>query len=223
MPHKGIRIAAAGAVVAVAGTALATVAASGTASAQEPGYESTTVYADVDGDGKPNAVTVNEVSPNRQALIFAFAEDALDVSFEADTAPPLQPPRVVDVDADGRDEVVVAKVVGANTLTFTVWKFDQVRGIVPLTTNAGGPFDVFEGGGIAAVSGYTCATDHDGRQFVTVNAHLVGPPSGNPRYDGERTSYKVTGNSVTVQSVTPIRQAGRDDPLLVADPATCAS
>lgn len=219
MAHQGKRIACALAMAATATTSMATLA---TASpAPQDNRESATAYADVDGDGAPNAVTVREVADDVQTLTFAFAGGQIDTTFPADARPPLQQPRPVDIDGDGLDEVIVAHSVGANTLTFNIWKFEPGEGIVRLRTSAGAPFEVYEGGGVSATSGYGCTPTPDGREFVTVQAAQAGDPA-EQRFDGDRTSYRVHGDAVSVESRTPIEQAPADHPLLDIDPATCA-
>lgn len=205
----------------VALTAAAVVSAAGAAAATAQEWETATTYADVDGDGTLNAVTVREVAPDTQTLTFAFPGEVIDTAFAADSRTPLQRPRPVDINGDGRDEVVVASAVGANTVTFNIWKYEPGQGIVRLTTSAGAPFDVFEGGGAAAIGRYGCVPVPTGRHFLTVDAQLVGTEGGQPVYDGERTTYSVNRNATTVETVTPIHRARADDPRLAADPATC--
>lgn len=206
---------------ATAAAALTVTAAPALAGPGPDERESVTIYADVDGDGWPNAVTVREVGPQTQTLTFSFGDHVVGTSFTADSSTPLQPPRRVDINGDGTHEVLVAHAVGANTLTFGIWKYEPGQGAVRLTTSAGGPFDVFEGGGVSAISGYGCQPVPGGREFVTVNAQLVDAPGNAPRYSGDRTTYSVNLNAVTVESRTPIDHAPPDDPRLATDPATC--
>lgn len=225
MRHIGKRLATVVAVTAATATSASTIAFAAESSiapraAQE--WETATTYADVDGDGTLNAVTVREVSAHTQTLTFAFPEDLVQTTFEADAAAPLVQPRPADINADGRDEVVVAHAVGANTITFNIWKYEPGQGIVRLTTSAGAPFEVYEGGGVASINRYGCTPTPDGRHFVTVNAQLAETPDGALRYDGERTTYSVNLNATTVETVTPIHHASPDDPRLAADPADCA-
>jgi hypothetical protein len=225
MRYNGKRVATVLALTAAAAAyepAIAFASESAIAPRTAQDWETATTYADVDGDGRPNAVTVREVSADTQTLTFAFPEELVQTSFEADAAAPLQQPRPVDINGDGRDEVVVAHAVGANTITFNIWKYEPGQGIVRLTTSAGAPFEVYEGGGVASIARYGCTPTPAGRHFVTVNAQLAETPDGELRYDGERTTYSVNRNATTVETLTPIHRAPADDPRLAADPASCA-
>lgn len=183
--------------------------------------ETATTYADIDGDGRQNAVTVREVDDNLQTLTFAFADGVVDTSFEADSSTPLQEPRRVDINGDGKDEVMVANAVGANTITFNIWTYEPGEGIVPLTTSAGAPFELYEGGGVSAINGYSCTADHSGSQFVTVEAQLAGTPDDKAVFDGGRITYSVNNNAMTAEARTPIDKAPAKDPVLATDPDSC--
>lgn len=219
MRNTGKRAATVVALSAATAVSAATMAfASEPAATTADEWETVTTQADVDGDGSPNAVTLREVSADTQTLTFAFAEEVIDTSFEADARPPLQQPRVVDIDGDGRDEIMVAQSVGANTITFNIWKYEPGQGIVRLTTSAGAPFEVYEGGGVASISGYSCNQVPGGREFVTVNSHTS---STEPVFDGDRITYSVNLNAMTVEARAEIREAPVGDPLLATDPASC--
>ncbi|MEU3269672.1 VCBS repeat-containing protein [Saccharomonospora sp. NPDC006951] len=216
--------------VVAAGFACATLAAASFTAlppAQGQGGETRTTQADVDGDGQLDDVVLKEASANNQTLTFRLASGgSAEVTFEGDTSMPLQPPRPVDVNGDGQDEVVVAEMVGANTLTLNVWSYDVARTkVFPVTTPNGGRLQLFEGGGIAAVTGYGCARlnpGSSGRDLIGVKALIDDPASDAATYTGTRTTYHVTpdGKARTVNRLN-VTSVPRDDPALTTDPQAC--
>ncbi|PWV80386.1 hypothetical protein SAMN05421630_109263 [Prauserella marina] len=195
--------------------------------AQGQDGETRTAKADIDGDGEPDDVVLKEASANNQTLTFRLASGgSAEMTFEGDTSMPLQPPRPVDLNGDKQDEIVVAESVGANTLTLNVWAYD-VTGtkIFPVTTTNGGRLRLFEGGGIAAVTGYGCLPlnpGSSGRDLIGVKALIDDPASDTATYTGTRTTYHVTpdGKARTVNRVN-VTSVPRDDPALTTDPAAC--
>jgi hypothetical protein len=91
---------------------------------------------------------------------------------------------------------------------------------VPVSRRDGHPFFLYEGGAVAAVNGYECATDHDGRMLVVVGATLE--EGDGSRYEGHRSTYAVSGGIVTPVHHTPIQGVPASDPVLATDPHTCA-
>jgi hypothetical protein len=182
-----------------------------------------TVFADLDGNGRPGPVTQTEISPDQRLVSADLGDRRVEaVVGEAGQFLPFEPPRVVDLDRDGRQELVVASVIGANTITWNVWEYRPDRGLTPITT-AGSPLTLYEGGGIAAASGYGC-TDHAGagsRTLEFVTGALAGDPGTADTYDGSITTYAVRDGEATVVREVPFRGVPAGDPLLVPDPATC--
>ncbi|MBK1787691.1 hypothetical protein [Prauserella cavernicola] len=209
--------------VIVLGCATALAAAtplSAVAQQDDPGTR--TIAADVDGDGTLDRVTVRQLDDSTQTLTFEVAGRTVEVTTEGEGFAPLEQPRRVDVNSDGRDEVVLARAVGANTVTFDLWSYDPVRAkIFPVSTPDGARLDVFEGGGVNATSGYTCVDHPDtgARDFVTVNAYRTEAGT----FDGERTTYSVDGDLARQTDRVEFTAVDEDDPVLATEPSSCGT
>ncbi|MCG8919725.1 VCBS repeat-containing protein [Actinokineospora sp. PR83] len=192
-------------------TALAQPASAGTAREA--------AQADLNGDGRADRVVVEAVAgaPEVQSLVATVNGVRLTARPPMDNYGGVQPLRVVDLDGDGRDEVLVVQSVGANTTSSGVWGL--YGGLRPMLTADRAPLLLWEGGGISAISRYGCEQTATGRQLVTVGAQLTDWDNG--VYEGERVTYAVTGRVATETSRTPVT-GGSQDPLLQADPQTCA-
>lgn len=211
----------AGAGIAAAALGAASVGTA-TASPSMPG-EAVTVYADLDGNAVVDPVTLATVEGGAFELTTTIDGTTYQAGVGDGTQQPLVDPRPVDVNSDGVDEVLVPEFVGANTLTFHVWAYDPTRGLYEITTPDGAPLAVYEGGGVAASSGYECPADHDGRTLDLVSGAVPGSPDPDDlRYDGERVTYDVRGGVAGRVHVTPFTGVTRDDPVIATDPATCA-
>lgn len=180
-----------------------------TATASEP-----TVQADVDGDGRPDTVSLRQVSDSTMLLRVGLRDQFVDTEVTGNARG--QSPRAVDLNGDGVDEVMVPESVGANTITYTTWHYDQ--GLNRVNTTAGEPWRVAEGGGASAVSRYECVSGEAGREVSIVSA--TQRPSGD--YEGERVRYSVHDGVAHWVHEAPVRAADREDPALQADPTTCA-
>lgn len=176
------------------------------------------VEADLDGDGALDPVTLHQVTPESMLLRVGLAEEPEEVTVPGNARD--LAPRVVDLDSDGRDELLVPESVGANTIIFTPWGYAPGAGLRPTVDESGAPWRVAEGGGVSAISGYGCVADHDGRQAVLVDARL--DDDAEDRYSGSRTVYTIEDGVATPTASTPVEAAPREDPLLQVDPATCA-
>jgi hypothetical protein len=205
-------------------TATALALAQAPAGAQGP-TDQVSAEADVDGDGVANRVTLQEVSPGTQLLRVGMREEFLDARVSVDDALPVIVPFPVDVNGDGRDELVLGLSLGANTTTFEVWSVDD--GLLhAVTTDDGAPWRLHEGGGASAIAGYGCASPRpgaSGRQLHVVQAHLDDAASGDgtPRYDGAVVAFDVAGGVARPTGAVPLQDVTRDDPRTQADPATC--
>ena len=181
-----------------------------------------TVAADLDGDGQADRVSVRVVDgdPTRQqlsAVVRGFRVGSAYMPLHSPSG--VLPPRVVDLDGDGRDEVVVTEAVGANTDHFTVWRLDARR-LRAVTTPDGAPLRLTEGGGASAITRYGCEDVDGARRLVTVLGRLDG--TTNPAlYDGERVTHTVHNGVATTTSTTPVR-AQRTDPAYQVDREACA-
>jgi hypothetical protein len=208
--------------LATAGLAAAALlAAPGLAAAQEP-TEVVSADADVDGDGVPNRVTLQKVAPGTQLLRVGLAEEFIDARVAGDESLPLIVPFVVDVNGDGRDEMVLATSLGANTNTYEVWSFDDGR-LHAVTTEDGAPWRFHEGGGASAIAAYGCVPGTPGRQLRTVQLRLdeAASGAGTDRFDGDAVTHVVAGGVAHPAATEPLQDVTRDDPRLHADPATC--
>ncbi|WP_249124331.1 hypothetical protein [Saccharopolyspora erythraea] len=182
------------------------------AHAQEPG-----VKADIDGDGRADPVSLRQVSDDQMLLRAGLSEEFTDAVVQGNARGlPLIP---VDVDGDGTDEVMVPESVGANTVIYTTWRYTPEAGLHPVRTADGKPLGLAEGGGARALSTYGCTPAPDARLLVAVNAFATPDDSA---FEGERVTYSVRDGIATLVTSAPVQGAGRDDPQLQADPATCA-
>ncbi|MGP4020681.1 hypothetical protein [Saccharopolyspora sp. 5N708] len=195
------------------GAASVAVLLSGTAAASAAQPATT---ADVDGDGRPDPVELQQISADRMLLRVGLADEFVDAVVPGNAAS--QPPVAVDVNGDGFDEVLVPESVGANTITYTVWAYSGEAGLFGVPLRDGAPWRIAEGGGATAVSTYGCGPGLPGRVLDSVNAYQDDTGG----YQGSRITYQFAYGVANTVYTTPIRDAARDDPMLRADPATCA-
>lgn len=212
---------------ALAGAAVAAAAlllVPGVAAAREQAALVST-NADVDGDGLAEPVTLRQLSPGTQLLRIdlpsGYVEDQVHGLDGAEL--PLVVPSVVDVNGDGRDELVLTLALGVNTSTFEVWGFDNDR-LHALTTEDGAAWRLYSGGGQSAIGEYGCLPGTPGRQLRTVRAVIDNGASrdGTPRYDGEVVTYTVDGGVAHPAATDHLENVTREDPRAQADPVICA-
>ncbi|GAB3008817.1 hypothetical protein [Saccharothrix stipae] len=179
------------------------------------------VTADLDGDGRADRawVRVVEGDPDRQELVAAIRHYRITARMPLYSRTGVLPLRVVDLDDDGRDEVVVTESAGANTDLFTVWGVRGMR-LRTVTTPEGGPLALAEGGGVNAINRYGCEVVDGARHLVTVTGQLVWP-SDPMVYEGTRVTYAVHEGVATATSTTPVL-GERIDPVYQVDPQACA-
>jgi hypothetical protein len=178
-----------------------------------------TASADLNGDGRLDRVVLQPVAGNesRQLLITRIGGKRLTATVPMNNHGGVQPMRVVDVNADGRDEVVVTQSVGANTDSFGVWGLHG-GALSPVRLVDGTQLILWQGGGASAMLRYGCTADHDGRQLVQASGMGIGDYTV---FEGERIVYTVDGGVATEVSREPVR-GPRDTPGFQADPAACA-
>jgi hypothetical protein len=220
MNHRTMRALAAAAVAAAA-----LLLVPGVAAAHEQAAVVST-NADVDGDGRAEPVTLRQLSPGTQLLRIdlpsGYVEDQVHGLEGVEL--PLAVPSVVDLNDDGRDELVVTLALGVNTTTFEVWGFDNDR-MHALTTEDGAPWRLHQGGGVSAIDEYGCVPGTAGRQLRTVQAVIDDAASrdGTARYDGEAVTYSVYDGVAHPAATDRLENVTREDPLAQADPAACAA
>ncbi|GAA0898606.1 hypothetical protein [Pseudonocardia zijingensis] len=204
---------AAAALVTVPGTALAQYRPA-----------AVTAEADVDGDGAQEHVTLEQLAPGTQLLRVHLPSGYVEDRILGDEGLPLIVPFVVDVNGDGRDELVIATSLGANTNTLQLWSFDDDR-LHAVTTEDGATWQLFEGGGVSAMGMYGCVPGTPARQLRDVQATLdeAASTDGTTRYDGTAVTYTVTDGMAHRAVVEPLEDVTRDDPRVQVDPATCAT
>ncbi len=203
--------------------ALALVAAAPAAWADGPvaGAADVKLGADLDGDGRVDRVGVREVgdAPGTQELVAVVRGVRFTARMPLRSTLGAAPLRIVDVDVDGRDEVVVTESHGANTVLLTVWGLHRT-GLRAVVTPDGTPLVLAEGGGVSAVSRYGCEVVDGQRHLVTVTGEVAWT-SDTWVYDGERVTYAVRDGVATATSTTPVL-AERDAPAYQVDPKSCA-
>ncbi|GAA0530864.1 hypothetical protein GCM10011581_28370 [Saccharopolyspora subtropica] len=174
------------------------------------------VTADMDGDGRPDPVSLQQVSDSSMLLRVGLPGEFVDAKVPGNAGG--RQPVPVDVNGDGFDEVLVPEAVGANTVTYVVWAYSAEAGLFGVPLRDGAPWRIFEGGGATAVSTYGCGPGRPGRVLDSVNAYLADDGG----YRGERVTYQFAYGVAGEVYRMPISGVGRDDPALQADPATCA-
>jgi hypothetical protein len=202
--------------------ALATGVATAAPAAAQPPIG--TVQGDFDDDGVIDQASLVRSPAGGWELLVELATGRMSAALPADDRIPEVGLRVTDLDANMAAEVLTPVSVGANTTTYQVFNYMPDRGLAPLTRPDGDPFELHEGGGVAAVSGYACPLDDGLWVLAVVGATMKdgGTPGGEPRYEGYRSIYAVADGVVTPIDETRISDASGTDPVLVTDPATCA-
>jgi len=187
--------------LALFATAATTAAVfAGTASADPQAV----AYADLNGDHRIDRVTVQPSpdNPHEQVLVGRVGPTTYQTRVLLDTtAEGVLPLRVVDLDRDGRQEVVVTETVGANTVWFSVWGLDN--GWRPLRTPDGALMNLYEGGGISAISRYGCTQVNGHRELVLLSTQIQDPWE-DEIYAGTLNSYTVRNGVATPTSSTVV-------------------
>jgi hypothetical protein len=187
-----------------------------------PAAAATTEYAvraDLNGDGTLDRVVVRPTTdnPEQQFLVATVGRTNFVARVPMDVPFGVQPLRVSDIDADGRDEITVTETVGANTLWFSVWVLD--RGLQQVRLADGTPLRLYEGGGRSSIVGYGCEFVDGRQELFTVRAELVDEEIG--LYAGERVNHTVVHGVAT--ETWRKRVAGTyDSHDFQADYQTCA-
>jgi hypothetical protein len=188
-----------------------------------PVTDPVTTVADLSGDGEIETVTAQLTSDSDQLISATVNGVYTSIHLPADSQFGIEAPRVTDLNGDGRAELVVTRSVGANTTFFSVLHYDG-RNLSEVVGADGKPFSVAEGGGVAAHLGYQCTPLEGGRAFSTVAAETddIGRPVDQLTYSGTRTVYTLRDGALSGYETVPFSGRPVTDPVLAADPATCA-
>ncbi|MET1074989.1 MAG: VCBS repeat-containing protein [Umezawaea sp.] len=198
---------------------LLALAASATFAVPASAAVQATAQADLDGDGVLDTVTAEPIAGTQDEQLLTATIRGLRLTARVPLASHvgIQPLRVVDLNGDGTDEVVVTESVGANTLGFSAWGF--YGGLRPVTEPGGSVLRLWEGGGLSAIDAYGCLPAGDARALVTVEATLTDWPNG--VYTGTRITSSLAVGVATERARTAVG-GPRDAPGFQVDPADCA-
>lgn len=187
-----------------------------------PVAQPVTTVADLNGDGEIETVTAQPNGDSDQIVSATVNGTFTSIHLTADSQFGVEAPRVTDLNGDGRAELLVATSVGANTTYFAVLHFDG-RNLSRVVGADDKPFELTEGGGVAAHLGYQCTPAEGGRTFETVAAEAddLGRPD-QLTYTGTRTVYTLRDGALSVQESIPFTGRATTDPVLGADAGTCA-
>lgn len=178
---------------------------------------------DLDGNGTLDSARLAALGDgSQQALQFTVDGRVTEAVLPGDSYAGTRPMRVLDVNNDGRQELLVSESVGANTEWFSIWDLGADGAPRELTTQDGAPLKLNEGGGVAARLGYECApAGSDGRVLITLAASNESP-TAEPSYDGRRVAYEVRDGVAAPVDEYPFTGAPQGDPVLVTAPDSCA-
>jgi hypothetical protein len=179
----------------------------------------TVVRPDLNGDGRADTVIakVADDNPEEQVLTATVKGRKTSTRLQFDGWTGVLVLRVVDLNADGKQEIIVRVNAGANTDHFSV--VDYANGTMRTITNTDGTLlRFFEGGGMSAVSDYGCETAGGAKRLATVGAVLDWDTM---LYTGDRTTYTVQ-NGVATEVSRTTATGPRDLAAFQVNPAACA-
>ncbi|HYQ69520.1 hypothetical protein [Actinophytocola sp.] len=160
------------------------------------------VYADLNGDHRIDRVTLAQAqdNPNDQILVGTVGPTSYYKRIPTG-GEPVSPLRVVDLDQDGRQEVLVTELNGISTSWFGVWHLNNGYDWQPVLAASGGGFELYEGGGIREISRYGCKQVNGHREVVLLSAQLQDPWE-DEIYAGRLQSFTVRNGVATPTSTT---------------------
>ncbi|WP_243789554.1 VCBS repeat-containing protein [Saccharopolyspora gloriosae] len=178
---------------------------------------------DLDGNGTLDSARLSAVGDGSQQVIqFTVDGRTTEATLTGDAYAGTRPMRVLDVNNDGRQELLVTESVGANTEWFGIWDLGADGAPRELTTQDGAPLKINEGGGVAARLGYECGpAGSDGRVLITLAASNESQ-APEPAYDGKRIAHDVRDGVAAPVDEYPFAGVGQDDPVLDVAPDSCA-
>jgi hypothetical protein len=188
------------------------------APAGEPIYTA----ADLNGDGTRDTVTSWQAGHGEQVVSATVNGRRTSVHLPADRRFGIVAPRVADLNGDGRAELLVATSLGATTSVFSVLHFDGRR-LSRVVGADNKPFEVAEGGGVAAHLGYLCMAPGGDRLFVTVvsSADDVSRPADEITYTGTRTIYTLRDGALSVLEEDAFVSRPTSDSVTMVYAASC--
>lgn len=175
-------------------------------------------HADLNGDGADDLVTVENVGTQEQQLVVTINGEEFRADAPADAPGLVRPPRVVDLNNDGQDELAVREMFSEDTHVFGVWHYSSGK-LRTLGTPDGHQLRLYEGGDDMSRNGYGCAESDGERQLIAMNATEddAGTWSGSQDYytvtDGIATT---SGGTITFRALPFVGES------LIPDADTCA-
>lgn len=178
--------------------------------------------ADLNGDGTRDTVASWQSGHDDQVVSATVNGRTTAIRLPVDSYFGNVAPRVADLNGDGRAELLVATSLGANTTYFSVLHFDGTS-LSRVVGADNKPFEVIEGGGIAAHFGYLCMAPGGGRLFVTVasSADDLNAPGGEITYTGTRTVYTLRDGALSVLEQDAFTSRPTSDPVTMVNAASC--
>ncbi|MEV6873191.1 VCBS repeat-containing protein [Amycolatopsis sp. NPDC051128] len=178
--------------------------------------------ADLNGDGTRDDVVSWRAIRGDQVVSATVNGQRTSIHLPADARFGVLPPRVADLNGDGRAELLVATSFGADASTYSVLHFDG-RKLSQVVGADHRPFSVAEGGGAAAHLGYMCMAPGGDRLFVTVvsSADDVTRPADEITYTGTRTTYTLRDGVLSVLEEDAFAGRPTSDSITLVDAASC--
>lgn len=156
---------------------------------------------DVDGDGEPDLVTVDE----NLAVELSGSGRTVASAFETDTSPVTS--GVEDIDRDGRAEVFLRTGQGASTTFLTPFRYDGSR-FAPLTLD-GQQVKLGIGGSATHGDGFSCT------EAGTLVVRSASSDDGTT-FTVTETTYRIDGHALVQTGRTTATANGMDDPRVGA-------
>lgn len=198
-----------GIVLAVA--AGAAVAAAPLASAAPTDWATT--YANLDGAGADERVTVRDVDADTHELVITFGSGAVEYYAYTVGDTGVRTPRVTDVNRDGQDEVVVSTL--SNEVAARYRMITWVAGTGAVSVKEGdGRIAVLKEGRAEPGVGFKC----DGSNLVRVSASRDNNAT---TYSGSQASHRLDGTTLRWVKSSQFFEVDADSPLLRPQQSTC--
>lgn len=175
-------------------------------------------HADLNGDGVDELVTVHNAGTHDQQVVVTIDGKEIRADVPADAPNIVRPPRVVDLNGDGQEELAVREMFSSDTHVFGVWHYADGK-LRSLGTPDGHQLRLYEGGDDTTRYGYGCVTSDGERQLVTMSATEDDAGTWSGRLDYYTVSDGIatpTGGEITFTALPFV------GPSLTPDGDTCA-